>query len=160
MGMFDRIHTEKRCGQVKCLGKALRSYRIGDEVQLHRLLDIFESLEVRDALERDFPSELRAYDGTPAQKRAYNAYMDDPRSDRLMLGDPLEVFDYQIVMRDGGFLQVRSARLIDWTAEPAYVPCYDNGGRVADPLNLATFGPRYFYDDPDTGRCSDCQPID
>lgn len=156
MGMFDRIHTEKRCGQVKCFGKMLRDYRIGDEVTLHRVLDIFESYEVRDELERDIPEATRAYDGTPEQQAAHRAHMEDPRTDRLMWGDPIEEFDYQVVSRDGGFLQVRSGRLVDWTDAPAYVPCYDNGGRVADPLNLATLGPRYFYADPEFGRCSEC----
>jgi len=154
--MFDRIHTEERCGQVKCFGKALLDYRIGDEVHLHRVLDIVESQQVRGELDLDFPSASRDYDSTPENKAEHDAYMNDSRLDRLMFGDPIEDFDYQIVMPDGGFLQVRSGRLVDRTDEPAYAPCFDCYGHVADPLNLATLGARYFYKNPDTGRCSEC----
>jgi hypothetical protein len=126
MGMFDTIHTDEGCGQVKCFGNLLTDYRIGDAVTLRRSL---EPAEHKDLYERIVDGHVReGLDGVALQM----AVASDPRSCTLLSGEPTDDDTYQVKMiHGGGFIQVRDGVLHAWGETfDVDLPCYDSYGRV------------------------------
>ena len=126
MGMYDTIHTEHGCGQVKCFGKLLRDYAIGDEVTLHRSLSADEHLELYGTIIDAHTSE--GLEGVGLQMAAAL----DPRAATLLRGQATDEDSYQVKMlHDGGFLHVRDSRIVAWndSFEPG-IACYDSHGRT------------------------------
>jgi hypothetical protein len=109
MGMFDRIHTLERCGQVKCWGKTLSDFTIGSRP---RLIQPLSSQESEDRL-----LLLRSQGLDPDLDKA------------LRDGQPSDLRDYEVLM-DWGYLVVRNGEWIAWNADrDSEVPLVDNLGR-------------------------------
>lgn len=157
MGLFDTVHTPTRCGQVKCFGKRLADVRIGDLVVLHRLLDSAEYWALSGEVERDHDVVVKGPGDGSEGLAALQAWSDDPRTARLMSGDPQEAQDYQVLMYDGGgFLQVRGGRVDGWRDEAAEVPCVDGYGRAFDLDGGGMPSASYFLPGPG-GLCRICR---
>jgi hypothetical protein len=141
MGMFDSVHTLSQCGQVKCWGRTLADWVIGDSPRLYVALepDEWRRLGDRD----DLPDKGGR---TPEQ------VVED--SDLMSRGRPSDLADYQVMM-DEGFLVVRGREWVDWSDDRVDdLPVVDNFGR-----DLATSGRRVSPGATfPVSECSVCSP--
>lgn len=125
MGMFDTIHTERGCGQVKCFGNLLAELRVGDAVVLHRALTSDEHLALHEHLAAEHGQD--GLSGSALQI----AIAADPRSGALLSGEPCAEQSYEVRMaHGGGFVHVRSGVITGWDGSfDPLVPCFDSHGR-------------------------------
>ena len=146
--MYDTIHTEHGCGQVKCFGRLLLDYSIGDEVALHRSLSADEHVGLYTTITDAHASE--GLDGVGLQM----AVALDPRTSVLMRGEPTDESTYQVrMLQGGGFLHVRGGVIAEWndTFEPGVV-CYDSHGRQVGIIGVV--GSRTALQNERCDRCS------
>lgn len=102
MGMFDTLHDNDEAAQVKCLGKRLGDYRVGDEVTLHRISTSDELDELGE------PPE--AHWGDPPEKFA--AWADHPHTVGMLRGFERPEVSWQILLHDSQFATVRDHRFV------------------------------------------------
>jgi len=140
MGMFDRVHTLERCGQVKCWGQNLTDWTIGCRPRLYVSVD---EGGARGALDL-----RRQVDHSPDQPEEDNG---SARGWRLS-----DLTSYQILMTEG-FLIIRNGEWVDWSDDRAEdLPVVDNGGR-----DIANTGHRVRPGWTTPGsECEVCSPVD
>jgi hypothetical protein len=116
MGMFDSVHTLSRCGQVKCWGRSLADWVIGDSPPLYV------------GLELDEYRRIGRLDELP-DKGGRTAEQVDEDFDLTSRGRPSDLADYQVLM-DEGFLVVRDHEWVDWSDDRVDdLQVVDNFGR-------------------------------
>jgi hypothetical protein len=128
MGMFDTIHTEQGCAQVKCFGKLLADFWIGDRVSLYQSLTADEFAEYQTLYEQIVADHAaQGLIGVDLQV----AVAADDRTNPLYAGKRSELANYEVRMaRDGGFVHVRDGVITGWDGSFDHtVPCVDTVGR-------------------------------
>jgi hypothetical protein len=116
VGLFDTVVVGTRQGQVKCLGRGLRTLHVGDTVLLFRQVDADAQMRRLELAEPD------AAPGVMAE---------------LAIGELSELRDFQVVMLTAAaglsYVIVRDRVLVDWRDDPASdLPRIDNRGRAFD----------------------------
>jgi hypothetical protein len=104
MGTYDDIHGGKYCGQVKCLGKALRQIVPGMEVELYVFAAGLREDEILEELELYVERGGNAYDAQSPQHLLFD-------------GERSEIANWQIRM-DIGFCVFMENRFIKWSDTP------------------------------------------
>ena len=122
VGMYDEFTDAIRDGQIKCWGKRLDLYIIGDPVTLHVAVDDDTAHQLARELDADEDAGLA----------------DQPRSMRtrslLYDGRPRpDILDFQVLCRDGSALVVRDGHWVRWADTPEEgLLLVDNRGRAVE----------------------------
>ena len=123
MGMFDSVNDVTATGpreiQVKCFGKSLTTFNVGDAVQLHVAIT-GDEIGVLEAEIEHFEMELG--DDTVRIPTG-------PAFSLLLDGRPSEMTTYQVAVRDGSFITVVDGILTaTCDTRDDTVPAVDNWG--------------------------------